>query len=590
MFRILHLSDIHIGKTYKESDSIACRIASDIDYNGLGGIDCIAVTGDIFDGQVPVDKSEFLVNKAVSFFEILLTEINSNQEKKQISKEDILFVPGNHDLIRVENLEKRWSKYHSFLEKFYGKIPDYYFENNYSLVKEYKEHKVVFIGFNSCEIERKKLFDDGYISKFERYIDNDELEKNGIDKSKVIEAMKAEVANEYDDYGFIPLPQITPIGRKIKQLDDYTVVALFHHHFYLFPEIACQFGDSSLIRNYTEVIQQLRYLNVSVVLHGHKHFALERPYITDDYYESADNIIDVFAGGSVGTDRKEEHTFGVLDLYEKKDDIKLKHHKFVYNGENLEPIIRKQVPPQKMTGRVVKLLEILKTIDADGFKLYEASAEKAFKSYDDCNRIISWVSEAITGFVDVYKYLHNDHNNILFLLYAINYRTICYMKIVGKEDSYFESASKTWSDFYDQQLTKTDFMISKDEYHEMFMFKKLKETASHCDLMLNKCDNKKSQRYLAFTMLGMFFTDLYLILTKYADDFKESIQYKVNIKIEENKFHENVPAPRIVVKSDADRRSAYIEMLCNEATAHKMAVLFIKEFDLLINMKTILKL
>ena len=530
MFRILHLSDIHIGKTYKESDSIACRIASDIDYNGLGGIDCIAVTGDIFDGQVPVDKSEFLVNKAVSFFEILLTEINSNQEKKQISKEDILFVPGNHDLIRVENLEKRWSKYHSFLEKFYGKIPDYYFENNYSLVKEYKEHKVVFIGFNSCEIERKKLFDDGYISKFERYIDNDELEKNGIDKSKVIEAMKAEVANEYDDYGFIPLPQITPIGRKIKQLDDYTVVALFHHHFYLFPEIACQFGDSSLIRNYTEVIQQLRYLNVSVVLHGHKHFALERPYITDDYYESADNIIDVFAGGSVGTDRKEEHTFGVLDLYEKKDDIKLKHHKFVYNGENLEPIIRKQVPPQKMTGRVVKLLEILKTIDADGFKLYEASAEKAFKSYDDCNRIISWVSEAITGFVDVYKYLHNDHNNILFLLYAINYRTICYMKIVGKEDSYFESASKTWSDFYDQQLTKTDFMISKDEYHEMFMFKKLKETASHCDLMLNKCDNKKSQRYLAFTMLGMFFTDLYLILTKYADDFKESIQYKVYTK------------------------------------------------------------
>lgn len=74
-----------------------------------------------------------------------------------------------------------------------------------------------------------------------------------------------------------------------------------------------------------------------------------------------------------------------------------------------------------------------------------------------------------------------------------------------------------------------------------------------------------------------------MVLTKYADDFKESIKYKVNIKIEENKFHENVPAPRIVVKSDADRRSAYIELLCNEATAHKMAVLFIKEFDLLIN-------
>lgn len=79
--------------------------------------------------------------------------------------------------------------------------------------------------------------------------------------------------------------------------------------------MAQQFGDSSLIRNCAQVIQHLRYMNVSVVLHGHKHFALERPVIMDDYYESANNIIDVFAGGSVGTDRKEEHTFGVLDLY-----------------------------------------------------------------------------------------------------------------------------------------------------------------------------------------------------------------------------------------------------------------------------------
>ncbi len=581
MFRILHLSDIHIGKTYKEPDSIACKIASDIDYNGLSAINCIIVTGDIFDGQIAVTDS--LISEAVGFFEILLAEINSNQEKRQISKEDVIFVPGNHDLIRVDDIKKRWNKYHDFLKKFYGSIPECYFEKDYSLCKEYKEHKIVFIGFNSCEIEKRNLFDDKYISKFEKYISEGKLNECGIDKSKVVEVMKSDIASEYDDYGYISLSQITPIERKIKKLDDYIVVALFHHHFYLFPEVAQQFGDSSLIRNYAEVIQHLRYMNVSVVLHGHKHFALERPFIMDDYYESANNIIDVFAGGSVGTDRKEEHTFGVLDLYEKKEDIKLKHNKFVYNGENLEPIVKKQVPPQKIGGRVVKLLEIFKTLNPEKYKLYEETAEKAFKSYDSCSKIISWVSEAITGFTDVYKYLDRDYNNILFLLYAINYRTICYMKIVGKEDSYFESTSEAWKSFYDMSLGQTDFMISKNDYHEMFMCKKLKEVASYCDKLLNNCDNKKSQVYLAFTMLGMFFADLYLVLTKYADDFKESIKYKVNIKIEENKFHENVPAPRIVVKSDADRRSAYIDLLCNEATAHKMAVLFIKEFDLLIN-------
>lgn len=581
MFRILHLSDIHIGRTYKEPENIACQIASDIDHVGLSTINCIIVTGDIFDGQAAI--TDELINSAVNFFEVLLVEINSNQNKEQISKEDVIFVPGNHDLVRGDDIQKRWNKYHYFLEKFYGSLPPFYNDKNYSLFKEYKDYKIAFVGFNSCEIEKRNLFDEKYISKFENYIDESKLNGCGIDKRKVIEILRSEVASEYDDYGHIPLSQITPIERKVKKLDDYTVVALFHHHFYLFPEVAQQFGDSSLIRNYAQVIQHLRYMNVSVVLHGHKHFALERPFIMDDYYESADNIIDVFAGGSVGTDRKEEHTFGVLDLYEKKEDIKLKHNKFVYNGENLEPIVKKQIPPQKLSSRVVKLLEILKTLNPEKHELYEETAEKAFKSYDSCNKIISWVSEAITGFTEVYKYLDMDYNNILFLLYAINYRTICYMKIVGKEDSYFESASKTWKSFYDLCLNQTGFMISKNDYHEMFMFKKLKEAASHCDKLLNTCDNKKSQIYLAFTMLGMFFADLYLVLTKYADDFKESIKYKVNIKIEENKFHENVPAPRIIVKSDADRRSAYIDLLCNEATAHKMAVLFIKEFDLLIN-------
>lgn len=581
MFRILHLSDVHIGKTYKDPESIACKIASDIDYNGLSPINSIIVTGDIFDGQAGKDGS--LVDIAVKFFKTLLTEINSNQERYPINKHDIIFIPGNHDLVRTEDLDERWSKYRSFLVKFYGSIPDFYDTKNYSLLKEYKEHKIAIVGFNSCEIEKRKLFDEKYIHKFEKYISDDTLKRSGIDKAKVIEALKAEVANEYDDYGYIPLSQITPIERRVRKLDDFTIIALFHHHFYLFPEVAKQFGDSSLIRNYAEVIQHLRYMNVSVVLHGHKHFALERPFIMDDYYESSENIIDVFAGGSVGTNRKEDHTFGILDLYEKKDDIKLEHHKFVYNGENLEPITKKRVPPQKLSVRTVKLLEILKTLNPEKHEKYTETAEKSFKSYDKCSKIMSWVSEAITGFTEVYKYLDKDYNNILFLLYAINYRTICYMKIVGKEDSYFDSASETWRAFYEANLKLSDFTVSPDEYYDLFELKKLKQIASYCDQLLSKTENKKSQIYLAFTMLGIFFTDLYLVLTTYADDFKESIKYKVNIKIEENKFHQNVPAPRIVVRSDADRRSAYIELLCNEATAHKMAVLFIKEFDLLIN-------
>ena len=75
----------------------------------------------------------------------------------------------------MDDLKERWSKYQSFLERFYGNIPSFYSEKNYSLLKEYKEHKIAFIGFNSCEIEKRNPFDDNYINKFVKYMKESDL-------------------------------------------------------------------------------------------------------------------------------------------------------------------------------------------------------------------------------------------------------------------------------------------------------------------------------------------------------------------------------------------------------------------------------
>lgn len=581
-FRILHLSDIHIGKTYKPPKDIAYKTISDIEHNGLCSIKSVVVTGDIFDGQAAVSKE--LIDEAVCFFETIMGQINLNQEEHRIEKGDFIFIPGNHDLIRVDNEEEKWSKYRNFLMEFYRVFPESYDQTNFSVFKQYHKEKIVFIGFNSCQIEKKKAFDSICLNAFKTNINADTLATHGINKKELLNILEKVSIDDYNDFGHISMKQITDIERKVKKLDDYNIVALFHHHFYLFPEIARDFGDSSLIRNYTEFIHHLKYMNVRTVLHGHKHFDLERPFITDDYYDTTESIIDVFSGGSVGTSRKERHTFSVIDFYEKKDDIKLLHHKFIYNDEALS-IDKKQIPPQSVATKIVKLLDMLKTVNPNGHRDYTETIEKIFRIYSTCNEITNWVSEAITGFKDVYKFLDNDYRNILFLLYAINYRTLNYKAIVGKEILYFESAAIILKDFYNNQMATPNFDVSVDEYHTLFGEKKLKDLANKCDqlLNLNKCTNKTTQLYLAFSMVGIFFADLYLVLTEYADDFKESIKYKVNIKIEENKFHENVPAPRIVIQSDADRRSAYVQLLCNDATAHKMAVLFVKEFDLMIN-------
>lgn len=581
MFRLLHLSDIHIGDTYKEPGEIAYKIASDLVQHGFGRIQCVVVTGDIFEGTVAY--SEELISQATDFFEVLLKEINYNQEDSPIDKEDILFVPGNHDILRIKEKSKRWEKYHAFLIKFYGKIPAFYYEDDFSFFKKYNAQRIAFVGLNSCQIEQKRTMDDTYISKLEKTVGEEVFEKRGIKRSVIIDILKSQTANEYDDYGHIPLSQVTRIGREVKKLDNYNIIALFHHHFYLFPEIAQKMGDSSLLRNHAEIVQQLKYMNVRIVLHGHKHFSLERPFITEDYYASPEDTIDVFAGGSVGTKRTSTHTFSVLDLYGKEADTKFIHNKFVYRDERLEPIIRKQVPPHRAGGQIIKLLEILDTQNPSLYIAYRNMADRAYKSYESCNKIIGWVSEALTGFADTYRYLEDGGNSILFLLYAINLRAVSYMELIEGKTSDLESVKRLWNDFYDEYLLQTKFSIEKGDYHRLFQYKKLQHSAEECDKLLKRCNDKISQIYLAFTMLGVFFTDLYLVLTHYADAFKVQIENKVNIKIDENKFHENVPAPRIVIKSDADRRSAYVELFCSDATAHKIAVLFVKEFDLLIS-------
>ncbi len=579
-FRVLHLSDIHIGKTYTKSEDIAYKIVSDIAHNRLCGIRNVIVTGDIFDGQV--DANEELVNECVQFFTIILEQLN--QEGCILTKNDFIFIPGNHDLIRVDNEEKKWSKYKSFLTNFYGDIPEFYNKKNYSLIKEYEDQKIVFIGFNSCQIEKKKIFDKKYVDTLDKNIGFDSLKNKGINKDKLIELLRSEEKEEYDDYGEVLSSQIAEINRAVKKLDGYNIVALLHHHFFLFPEVAQQFGDSSLVRNYANFVKQLKYMNVKTVLHGHKHFDLERPYITDDYYEATGTIIDVFSGGSVGSIRKDKHTFSIIDFFQEKDDIKLIQNKFVYNEEALDPIIRKQIPPKNTADRVIKLIEHLKFVDYDAYTKYAEASGKLNKIYKTCDEIINWTSEALMGFREIYKYLDFDYRNIAFLLYAINYRTLSYKTNIENDNQYFASGSTILNDLFYNCLISSNFDIDPDEFNLLFSVKRLKELADECDKLLNKSKNKSTQQYLAFSMVGIFFADLYLVLTEYADDFyKENVKYKVNIKIEENKFHQNVPAPSIAISSDADRRSIYVQMRCNEATAHKIAVLFIKEFDLIIN-------
>ena len=130
-----------------------------------------------------------------------------------------------------------------------------------------------------------------------------------------------------------------------------------------------------------------------------------------------------------------------------------------------------------------------------------------------------------------------------------------------------------------------DVGFDKKQYLKLYEQRDLGNLKEKCDLILDSVQNKKSKLYLAFSMVGIFVTDIYLMLRYYAGSFyNKYIKYKVNIKLDEMQFHQDVPVQKIMIHSDADRRSAFIDLQCNSATSHKLAVLFVKEFELMISM------
>ena len=576
LFRILHLSDIHIGDTYMDSKDIAYRIISDIEGEKLNSIRSVIVTGDIFEGSCGLRDG--IVSEAVKFFDIIFEELNVFTK---IEKADFLFVPGNHDIMREEDISQRWKKYKNFLNSFYGTIPDFYDSGDFSLLKTYDNSRIAFVGFNSCGLKKELMIDEKILKNIEK-IDQSEFDKFKFDKKALLDFINIQTKIEtFVDFGEIMPQQILKVKRKLDKYDDYNIIAFFHHHFYLFPEVYSKYGDSSLIRNYTNVIQHLQQAHVKTVLHGHKHFDLERPLITDSYYENTNNIINIIAGGSVGTKRVVRHTFNIIDFYDKDSDLELIQHKFVYNNDQLEPIIIRQIPPKSRNNNTkIRLFNILELNNPDLFYQYTDAIAKINIVANDYSNMLKWLENIFIGFEEIQKIFETDTLCIFFLLYAMNYRILKIKEILGKENidvSYYNILNDLLlNDILDMGFDESQYL----KIFEQSDYDKLKNM---CDKIFDFAQNKKSKYYLSFSMISIFITDIYLMLRYYAGSFYKNIKYKVNIKLDETEFHQNVPVQKIMIHSDADRRSAFIDLRCNSATAHKLAVLFIKEFELIIS-------
>lgn len=301
MLKILHLSDLHIGETCDYTGLILQKIIYSLRMNKEENIDVIIVTGDIFNSSSDDDNFntrltfEDKLEKALAFFNGLFDDIK-NLSNNNLKREDILFVPGNHDLSRKDQFDT-WKLYTSFLAKFYGDNTfSKLYDSNLMITKEDNHKKFLFLGLNS----------------------------NYYDK----------IGNEYKeciDYKQIQSVDNLLNGENNKYLDYYKI-AFFHHPFYIFPENVIDEKKGTLA-NLTEFTKKLTDWEIKLVLHGHKHLGG-----TSLIGENGAQI-QAIAAGALGYYGAQSHSFNIITI---TDQSKIELKKYISKNNHIfepDPVI-----------------------------------------------------------------------------------------------------------------------------------------------------------------------------------------------------------------------------------------------------------
>lgn len=575
----LHIADVHLGhnrsRSVEDFYSTICRDLKDKNQK----IDLIICTGDLIDGKS--EKTKELSLKVSVFFHNLLDRINKDKlyAHKELSVIDVLFVPGNHDIDR--NDERKYDFYDCFLSEFYGnKKKMLYSDENkfYYITKLYNDEKVVFVGLNSCMGEKELSEQD---SEWISELSFENLNLGEDKENEIIEFLKTS-RTKYDDYGEISTHQLHEAFDNLKvqigDLSSYSIVCFFHHHIYPFPEIYNKYGDSSMIRNFPNVINDLITNNVRFILHGHKHTPISRFVTTNKYFENPRKSLYIFSTGTLTNDGN--RSFEVVDIFSPNEMIEAEVHKYMYSGEELLQCSDICVPPllNDNGSKATLLYDLLRQYNFSLYNWFKTEIEERdnISLKFQVDRIIEDIEKTILHFSGISQDLIHTSNIIAIILFSIRYR------IIQTDSICNNSNNRKLIEHFDLQAKK--IIPEQTYFQEIKHLLSLEKNELFNEKLKNILENpnyssfKKETSYIAIIC---FFTDLHLAISQFGDIYfkREGINHKINIKLEEGQLSLNVPSNSIRIIGDENRRAAFVYFKSKNPTAHKVSVLIVKDFE-----------
>lgn len=278
-----------------------------------------------------------------------------------------------------------------------------------------------------------------------------------------------------------------------------------------------------------------------------------------------------------------------------KDSVDMPRNKIVVpmksTLENLLKTIKKQ-SVNSYTENVIQKIEVqtgcpnLSTNNCEKFSFNQIYKEYSFEfeeRYPKLNSVISdyGIPEFITK---VMTSLNNEHiirntrQNIASGAIASILRTAYFYdkqekitpdkKIMPSEESIacLEHDISISLHFL-QSLSKADSLAELSRLSNKFFFQR------------GICESERDS--IAFAVLCIFFTDLFLIVTRYPEEHADMIRYKTNANVcqDLSLFSKHVSFQSSPVVMDTLKRRIDICLSCDKANAHKAAALFINEFE-----------
>lgn len=120
-------------------------------------------------------------------------------------------------------------------------------------------------------------------------------------------------------------------------------------------------------------------------------------------------------------------------------------------------------------------------------------------------------------------------------------------------------------------LARADNLLNLSSLSNKFFFQK----------GIEECEKSA----IAFAVLTIYFTDLYLIVSEYPQKHEDMIRYKTNADVCNalSAFTKHVSFSSVPVEMDIQKRRIGICLNCDEANSHKAAALFVNEFERALN-------